>query len=90
MRRIAKLLGWAVGLLAVWLAALQLEVSRRTHILILLAPVISVAAFGVYSVVLLLYGVLTFSDRPEEGRALKQDVDRARRDLTAKGILEPG
>ena len=84
---------------------------------------LAVALFGVYAVFSLLYGVLTFSDRPEEGLALKQvgvtlqlgqataftsssqqpccltarplvtplqDVDRARKDLIARGVLEPG
>lgn len=89
MRRITRLGAAFTAAAAVWLLALETEHSKPAHVILMLVPFICIALFGFYAITVLLYGVLTFSDRPEEGQALKQDVAAAMRDLVARGVLEP-
>ena len=60
------------GLCEMGKASLYRHYDGCNSLLLLQAPGLLVLALGLYAVIALLYGVVTFSDRPEEGRALKR------------------
>lgn len=49
-------------------------------------PVLAVVAFGVYALVLLIHGVLTFRTVPAEADKLRLDIEEAFAFLRRKGV----
>lgn len=86
MLRIYRVTGGLVAVFAVWLAAFRSSVPPAQHLAISLTPVFLVVLFGIYSILALVYGVITFRTVPEEAVALRQDIATARKDLQGHNI----
>lgn len=89
MLRILRLLSYAAVAIALWIAALQLDLSRNAHLCVLAAPVVVVFLFGLYMLALLAHGVATYRDCPAEAASLQQDIAWALSELTARGVIGP-
>ena len=50
-------------------------------------PLLSIAAFGVYALLLLAVGVASFRDCPGDAAALQSDIKKARAALAARGVV---
>jgi dolichyl-phosphate mannosyltransferase polypeptide 3 len=87
MLRITRVLACISAILAAWIAALFADLPLSTQQVVFWAPFAAVAAFGLYSIVAVLYGVFTFRDCPEEAASLHKDIERARADLIKRGVL---
>lgn len=87
-----KLLEWisvAVALISIWTLSLSgnlFEVSIQSRFHVFLAPLYLVIAFGVVSLVIVLYRTATFNDCPEAYQELKDQIIQARKDLESKGF----
>jgi len=87
MTKLMELLLFLGAFFTLWLALIfGLEVSDATRIYIYLIPVFAVAAFGVFSLVILVYRVMTFNDCEEAAAELKKELEEAKKDLTSKGF----
>lgn len=86
MLRIYRVTAGLVVLIAVWAAALRSNLEPSQYLAVLLAPALLIALFGVYSVIALAYGVLTFRTVPKEAIALRQDMAAARKELLLHNI----
>jgi uncharacterized protein (DUF58 family) len=82
---------YAVAFLSIWYIALQkkdeLDLPAEAMLLIDFAPIWAVVAIGVYLLLVLIIGVLTFKDCPAAALELELEVTVARVELGGKGIL---
>ncbi|WIA31958.1 hypothetical protein OEZ86_002814 [Tetradesmus obliquus] len=85
MKRIYRIAYIAAAGGAAWAAALQLSLPTPARVAVLLAPLLLLVAFGMYMLLLLVYGALTFRSCPEEAQKLHSDICRARKDLVKQG-----
>jgi dolichyl-phosphate mannosyltransferase polypeptide 3 len=88
-----KLLEWVgvFGVLgAIWLSLVtnkvETGVARHYPNLILYSPVIFVALFGIYAVIVVLYRVFTFNKCEKAAAELQEEIQEARADLTKLGF----
>lgn len=86
MLRIYRVTGGLIAVFAVWLAAFCSSVPPGQHLAIALTPFFLVLLSGIYSILALVYGVITFRTVPEEAVALRQDIATARNDLQGHNI----
>lgn len=85
-----KLEEWlfAIGLcVSIWLGILLglVPLPDSCYYIALGFPVYIVVGFGVYSLVVIVYRVATFTDCPEAAAELEQQIKEAREDLKRKG-----
>mmetsp|Transcript_14163 Transcript_14163/g.25079 ORF Transcript_14163/g.25079 Transcript_14163/m.25079 type:complete len:92 (-) Transcript_14163:316-591(-) len=76
--------------LSAWLAALNLELDSGARPIVQLSPVLAVLLFGLYCVLALAHGVLTFRSCPEEHESLQRDIKEARAELRKLNVLDDG
>lgn len=50
------------------------------------APLMALAAFGIYALALLVIGVARFSDRPDAAAELDRDIKEAKHKLAKRGL----
>ncbi|XP_023327316.1 dolichol-phosphate mannosyltransferase subunit 3 [Eurytemora carolleeae] len=86
-----KLLEWVSGVvvfLSVWVALLtgQFGDIEDRKQLVLFSPLIAVAMFGIYSIIVIAYRVATFNDCEEAAAELQKQITEAREDLRDKGF----
>lgn len=90
MKRINKLSAAALLLLFIWGALCVFASSSNLEgpllWVIYTLPLLAVVAFGLYALILLVHGVLTFRTVPAEADKLKQDIDEALSFLRRKGV----
>ncbi|VDD92413.1 unnamed protein product [Enterobius vermicularis] len=74
---------------AVWLVLLQdwLPLPESWRSTILYIPVYAIVMLGVYAVCSVLYGVATFNDCPLAQSELMKEVQEAKEDLKARGVI---
>jgi len=86
-----KLFEWctaAAVFVAVWLSLLMGKLGNidEHRDLVLASPILLVAIFGLYSVAVIAYRVLTFNDCEEAAAELQKQISEAREDLRNKGF----
>jgi len=86
-----KLLEWITGavlFLGVWIALLtgQFGDIQENRQLVLFSPIIAVAMFGIYSILVIAYRVATFNDCEDAADELRKQIKEARLDLASKGF----
>ncbi|GBM88586.1 hypothetical protein AVEN_197635-1 [Araneus ventricosus] len=87
MTKLAEWLAGVVVIIAIWFSCLSNDIILKSHDLhSWLLPFYGVIAFGLYSLVVVLYRVFTFNDCPEAARELKEEIQMAREDLAKKGF----
>lgn len=89
MKRIHKLSAIALVLLLIWgvLCSTATEGLEGPLLWVIYTlPLLAVIAFGLYALILLIHGVLTFRTVPAEAENLKLDIDEAFAFLTRNGI----
>jgi hypothetical protein len=90
MKRILRLSAAALLLLLIWGVLCSSANSHQLQGPLLWAiytlPVLLVVAFGLYALILLIHGVLTFRTVPSEAELLKRDIEEAFAFLRRKGV----
>lgn len=90
MKRIHKLLAAALLLFVIWgvlcSSASSSELEGPLLWAIYTLPLLVVVASGIYALILLIHGVVTFRTVPAEAEKLKQDIDEAFAFLRRKGV----
>lgn len=87
-----KLMEWLSGLaliFAVWFAVLTQNVGNVAidyPNTTFLWPLGLVIGFGIYSLSVIVYRVITFNDCPEAAEELKKQISEAKQDLKKKGL----
>ncbi|KAI5730628.1 dolichol-phosphate mannosyltransferase subunit 3 [Diaphorina citri] len=87
-----KLLEWLTGttlFLAVWLSVvmndLNLDIVKNNINIIVPLPLIIIALFGVYSIIVVLWRVYNFNDCKEAAQELQTEIKEAKEYLSKKG-----
>ncbi|KAI5701430.1 hypothetical protein M8J75_009417 [Diaphorina citri] len=87
-----KLLEWLTGttlFLAVWLSVvmndLNLDIVKNNINIIVPLPLIIIALFGVYSIIVVLWRVYNFNDCKEAAQELQTEIKEAKEYLCKKG-----
>ena len=84
-------LSYAIGFLSLWYIALQredlYELPRAAVLLIVWAPIWVVILVGLYLLLVLITGVISFKDCPEAAVELEREVEMAKADLKKRGII---
>lgn len=88
MKRFHKLLTIFLIFVAVWLYLCAQLAPREPAIAILIysLPVLVLGLFGLYALILLIHGVLTFRTVPSEAASLRVEVEEALQFLRKQGI----
>jgi succinate dehydrogenase/fumarate reductase cytochrome b subunit len=90
MKRIHKLSIAALLLFVIWVvlcsSAASAELQAPLLWVVYTLPLLTVALFGLYALLLLIHGVCTFRTVPSEAEKLKQDIEEAFAFLRRKGI----
>ena len=77
-------------LAGVWTAIITRTVTsdalENNRTVIFFSPIIAVAMFGIYSVIVIIYRVATFNDCEEAAEELQKQIVEARKDLREKGF----
>lgn len=89
----SKLLEWVSvlsALFTIWYSLIGGYVKhpliQENITLILISPIIFVALFGLYAVIVVLYRVFTFNNCEEAAKELQEEIIEAKKDLTEKGL----
>ena len=88
MKRFHKLLCSFFLFLAFWLylCVRLAPLEPSIAILIYSLPILLVGLFGLYALILLIHGVLTFRTVPSEAASLREEVEEALQYLRKQGI----
>ncbi|KAG8196036.1 hypothetical protein JTE90_029006 [Oedothorax gibbosus] len=85
-----KLFEWLSGvalITSIWFYSLHNDFILKKHDLhSWLLPVYGVVAFGIYSLLIILYRVFTFNDCKDAAEELKLEIKMAKEDLGRKGF----
>jgi len=90
--KMTKLIEWLTGIsvvFGVWITVvfnLIDNIPSEIYLVVFPLPLLLVIAFGLYSVVVVLYRVITFNDCVEAAKELKEQIEEARQDLTKHGL----
>ena len=92
MLRYQLFLSYIATLVAIWFGLLSAKsswnLSSLQDALIRFAPLVALLLFGLYMLVRLVYGVLTFEDHPHAASALEKEVFEARAEMKERGIIK--
>ena len=87
-----KLLEWVTGfilIMGIWFSVLTQNIGNVSidyPNLTFLWPVLLLILFGIYSVLVICYRVVTFNDCPEAAEELQKQIVEAKEDLKKKGL----
>lgn len=88
-----KFMEWLFGVSAIivlWLGLLTEKIPntlvQENYQLVLISPIFLVGAFGIYSIVVILWRVYNFNDCEDAAEELKRQIVEAKEDLRNKGM----
>ncbi|GAQ86858.1 dolichyl-phosphate mannosyltransferase polypeptide 3 [Klebsormidium nitens] len=86
MRRVWTWLGWGSAIAALWVAALQADLSEAQRGVIQALPIWALVVFGCYSLSVVGYEIMFFPACPDEAEKLQKDIRVATAYLNKHGI----
>lgn len=91
MLRYQVFASYAIAFGSIWFAVLQkekdFEVGAWGHLGLVLAPLIALVVLGLYLLLRLVTGVLSFQDCPEAAKELETQIKEARVELSRRKII---
>ena len=76
-----------VSLLSIWLALLN-HSATASNPLVLYAPVWSVLLLGLYAIISVILGTMSFKDCPEAAAEIETQIKEAKTEMKKRGIIK--